>query len=425
MNSLKNVLFALLLLPLFSAAQSNYKPGYVVNLNGDTVKGFIDFRGWDSNPTDVSFKRDINDKEKKTYTLSDITQFGVTGLATYKKYVCSISMDATNSTHLGEGRDTSSKIETVFLKVLQTGKNLALYEYRDGLKTRFYIGEAPGYNPIELVYRLYYDTGSQSGSRTVSDDIYQKQLFALANKYNALDDRLTRMFSNTSYNADDILAITSRINNISKADFESKYSSHTKIQLYVSGGLNITTTTSAASTFYSAGGGVSYTSFLPAVAVGINVIPNPVVGRINIRADVGLALSQVNAQYTLKVTPMLPAKASFNAATLSFTPKLIYNIYNAANFKFYLGAGLQLTESSYSNAYFGPQNKSANSANFPSEQYYFDKSDNAFLVTAGFLVAKNLEIYFNYVSSRLITNDGYFSFYSSSEQVGVNYFFGK
>jgi hypothetical protein len=38
------VLLAVILLPAFSYAQSNYKPGYVVNLKGDTLRGFIDCR---------------------------------------------------------------------------------------------------------------------------------------------------------------------------------------------------------------------------------------------------------------------------------------------------------------------------------------------------------------------------------------------
>lgn len=34
----------LLIVPTTSNAQTNFKPGYILNHNGDTVKGFIDYR---------------------------------------------------------------------------------------------------------------------------------------------------------------------------------------------------------------------------------------------------------------------------------------------------------------------------------------------------------------------------------------------
>src|SRR5579862_2109683 len=138
-----NKLFILIfLLPIVSIAQSNYKPGYVVDLKGDTIRGFIDLQEWDSSPTAISFKPVISAPKPQKLTVSDITFFNVDGLAIYKKYTSSISTDETNIAHLGTSRDTSYRVAPVFLKILQKGKNVALYQYTDDLKTRFYIGEA-------------------------------------------------------------------------------------------------------------------------------------------------------------------------------------------------------------------------------------------------------------------------------------------
>src|ERR1700740_3276837 len=186
------LLLFVFVLPLFAVAQSNYRPGYVVNLKGDTVKGFIDYQAWDANPTSISFKPTLAAREKKTFSMGSMRSFGIEGIASYQKFLCRISTDITDSRHIIEGRDTSFRIDSVFLKVLQKGKNLALYSYADNLKTRFYIGEAPDYKPTELTYRLYLDASNANGN-TVNENTYQKQLFALANKYSALDDKMTAL----------------------------------------------------------------------------------------------------------------------------------------------------------------------------------------------------------------------------------------
>src|ERR1700723_2731412 len=93
----------LLFLPLFSAAQSNYQPGYVVTPKGDTVKGFIDYQAWDNNPGSIYFKTTLASRDKQTWSISNARYFNVTGLAAYKKSIVSISTDITNTTHLGEG----------------------------------------------------------------------------------------------------------------------------------------------------------------------------------------------------------------------------------------------------------------------------------------------------------------------------------
>jgi hypothetical protein len=39
-------------------AQNSFTPGYVVSSSGDTIKGDIDYRGWDKNPRSVRFTRE-------------------------------------------------------------------------------------------------------------------------------------------------------------------------------------------------------------------------------------------------------------------------------------------------------------------------------------------------------------------------------
>jgi hypothetical protein len=202
MNKLYLWFLLYLLVPGFAQGQFNYKPGYVVTLKGDTLRGFIDYKGWDLNPNAIKFKMSKKDKAKRL-TVNDISYFSISNLARFERYIGPISMDNTNMDHMIEYRDTSYKIDTVFIEILQKGKNLTLYSYSDAIKTRFYIGERPDFAPLELVYRLYYDLDhvdyNANKGRTVNENTYMKQLFALATKYNAVTDDLMKNLSYYGY----------------------------------------------------------------------------------------------------------------------------------------------------------------------------------------------------------------------------------
>jgi hypothetical protein len=423
MKHFNKLLFVLFLLPLFSLAQSNYKAGYVVTLKGDTLHGFIDYQGWDSNPTTVSFKAAVSDRIPRKLSTADLSYFSITGLDAYQKYTGTVSMDVTDYNHLNSGKDTSFKTATVFLQVLQKGKNVTLYSYTDDIKTRFYIGDAPDFIPAELAYRLYKDF--QKGG-TTTDNTYQKQLFSLANKYNALDDNLTRELETADYRKPDLLPIVSRINNISKADYEKKYSENTRINFFAGIALNASTTSSPSSSSYSAAGGKSYTSFLPALSLGLNVDPNPNSGKLQIRAELSFTENQFSSSYVLKVSPYVGVKSSFNELGIAFTPQLIYNIYNSDNFKFFLGAGFVISHSSFSNAGFVSQNPATPITDIAAnEPYTFNNLNTGFLLKTGIQLNKRVEIFANYYGSMPLTKGGYFAFSNSNKQIGILYFFGK
>jgi hypothetical protein len=422
------LLFALFLFPLFSIAQSNYKPGYAVTLKGDTLHGFIDYRGWDANPTTISFKTAIGDNKPRKLTMADISVFNVDGVTSYKKYICPISMDETNTSKLGTARDTSYKIDTVFLQILQKGKNVALYAYTDGLKTRFFIGEAPDYIPMELEYRIYDDTGlaTHKEGNTVIESTYLKQLFALANKYNVLDDALERTLQSANYAEPDLLAIVSKINIISKSEYAKKYAGRGKLNFFISGALNITNTSSNSGSQYTLAGGGPYTSYMPAASFGINFNPVPSVGAVEFRVELSLAEAKFNSIYLFKDSPYVNVKTTFNQFSISLIPQIIYNIYNTDNFKFYLGIGISLNDVNYNNAAFESLVPSVSVAYIEqSNPFYFNKIDDTILLKAGMQFNKKYGIFINYLTSTPTTQGGYYQLSRTNEQIGLVYFLGK
>ena len=281
----------LFLLPFTSIAQSNYKPGYVVTLKGDTLHGFIDFREWDSNPSSINFKTAADDRKPTKLTTDEISFFNINNADSYLRYAGKISMDRTDANHISSGRDIRYKTAVVFLKVLQKGERVTLFSYSDDLKTRFYVAEHSEQLPAELVYREYYTTdvsyNSGDRSRSVSENTYMNQLFALAQKYNMLTNSLQWDIEHLSYSEPNLLKIVSQINGISKSEYENKYNKGTKLNLVAGAALNINTTNPSGA--YLAAGGKVYTSFLPAISFGMNVFANPNTGKLVFRVELSLA----------------------------------------------------------------------------------------------------------------------------------------
>src|SRR3569833_2202807 len=122
MRLLLIALFTLLSVTAF--AQSNYHSGYVVKNNGDTVKGYIDYREWERTPKSIHFKVVETGKEVQEFDPKTIKVFEINGLERYIGYSGWISMDKTNFPDLPAGLDTNKSLQAVFLRQVTTGKHL-------------------------------------------------------------------------------------------------------------------------------------------------------------------------------------------------------------------------------------------------------------------------------------------------------------
>jgi hypothetical protein len=49
----------------------NYLKGFVVQNNGDTVKGFINDKCWTVNPTKIAFKKNLDDRDVISFNTTD------------------------------------------------------------------------------------------------------------------------------------------------------------------------------------------------------------------------------------------------------------------------------------------------------------------------------------------------------------------
>ena len=213
-------LLAILLLPFVSLAQSTYQPGVIVNLKGDTIRGFINFTEWENNPKRITFRSDQNGTATQ-FTANDIRYFSVNvgHLAEFQSYIGPISTNSIEVSQLPVGRDTSFTIDTVFLKILQKGNNVVLYSFADNFKTRFFIAEKSPDEPKELIYRPYYNSNEENGrDRTAYETPYKGQLYDAAVKAGKSSAQLKNYIQKAVYREADLVNIVSQINGISNTD---------------------------------------------------------------------------------------------------------------------------------------------------------------------------------------------------------------
>jgi len=410
------------LLPFLSLAQSNYKPGYVVNLKGDTLRGFIDYREWSNNPNAISFKHQVSDASGTKYTPADISSFNINSIEAYQKYTGPISMDVVNTDHLTTGKDTSIKIADVFLRILQKGKNVALYSYTDDLKSRYFIGDGPDFFPKELVYRIYEANDANGNGKTFTDETYLKQLNTLAIKYNTLNDDLAHTLEKADYQKPQLMVIVSKINNITKQEFNAKYDDGGNNYFYGGLGLAIATTTPSPGGTYQQAGGKPYTSILPAVKFGINVFASPNSERLSFRFELSAALIKYTSTYDNAYTPHVNITYGYTNLAIAFSPQIIYNFYNGENLKVFAGGGIEISKYTYFSREY-KNNKDGSQVPTSANPFNQNNFSLPIVVKAGISISKKIDIYADYLLAGPVSDDYVFRLNTSSVQVGVNYRF--
>ncbi|MBD1364973.1 hypothetical protein IDJ77_14220 [Mucilaginibacter sp. ZT4R22] len=209
----------LLLLSSLAVAQTHFEPGYAVTLKGDTLYGTIDSRDLHGNPRQVKFNTAAGNNAM-VLTPNNTQYLEVKGRQAYQRYAGFITLDHISEQQVLNERDTSMRLDTVFLKVLQKGEKLSLYSFSDHIKNRFYITEKDGEMPVELGYRLYYDSGKVNvytgKGRTVSEDTYMTQLYNIALKHDLMTPDIQHKIEWLRYTKSYILEVVNKINGVKK-----------------------------------------------------------------------------------------------------------------------------------------------------------------------------------------------------------------
>jgi len=405
------------LTPLFSSAQSNYKPGYVVTLKGDTLKGYIDYKEWIQNPSAINFAPDA-DAPPSVYNFNNCAAFGVDGFEYYRKYTTSISQDNVQVANLTVGLNTKTLVKAVFLKVLASGKNVTLFTYNDGIKRRFFTAET-NEPAIELIHSLYLDP--EDNSRIVTLNSYMRQLQQLAAKYQPENAKLIKEAAAVEYDEKDLKQLIYAINGNS-TNLILKSADQFGIRLFAGVGINNNHTS-----FYD-GATSKSSSLYPEVSIGTDLFINKDVGSLIVRLQLGFTGAKASTTSTgMDANSSTATTLKYDQFVVFFNPQVLYNFYNTNSTKIYVTIGGQLNYASYSNKSY--------TTSYTLSGGYTQISDNDFpgvepfylnlTSKVGIVINNKLDINIGYNPSTRINGDEGFNLSESSFKAGINYLFGK
>ena len=414
----------LILLFYFSSltcfAQKNLKEAIIVFNNSDTSKGYIDYKEWFSTPSSISFTTDRN-KPVTRFGVNELSYFEVEGVEQYKRYTVRISLDNEAMSSIGN-KDTSSEIRVVFLKILQKGKNVSLFSYRDGLKKRLYLLHNNDATPVELQNSVYMLNDQVKEERQ-----YRSMLLGAASKYLPGDARIMTQISNAGYYDDAIGNICLKLNGMDKAPVktQAKMYNQSKWRFFVGAGISRYTLKMSGSNIYS--GKTTYPFYAPVGAVGADLVINPAVGKLILRGQLHVNSYKTNA-YVFKDFDQYTEQYffKFRQVNIAFEPQLLYNLYNQKELKWFVSAGVGLNFSSY------PLNEEkfirTSSTNAEAFDDNYLKSLKKFGMNGCFSTGidfSRLELAFLYYPASAVTRTAAYGLDNSSMQLRVNFYIKK
>jgi hypothetical protein len=419
MKQLNPLLLLLLLLPTLSIAQTNYKQGFVVTTEGDTLRGFIDYKEWDLTPIIISFRTSANSGTVQSFNPGNSSYFEVTGMEAYRSYEGTITMDKVDKDNLSYVRaDTSVRNDRVFLRKLQGGATVTLYSYKDDIKQRFFILENGESNPQELIYKRYLQ--ATNNAKVVERRFYVGQLLNVARHQSILTDKLQREIEAAAYKEQDLLRVVSKLNG--RSDEDTRLESKGKISSSYFTGLALSRGTLE---IYGidpfADAAENPASFMPRLAFGLDVFLNRNVQRTFLRLEAGLT----NASYHLKKTERSELSYEVTQQTASLSPQIIYNLYNKENLQLYAGGGLAVNYSNYSRNIYRRESSV--------DQTVHEKDSGTellpfwltFTARVGVIVNRKYEISAMYLAPGTITRYTSREIKTGSLNLGVNYLFRR
>lgn len=417
---MKSILLSILALTLSWAAwsQANYKKATVITNNAEKLHGWINYKEWDGNPAVISFKTNSDQGKATKYTVRDIRYFEIEGMEYYERFPVTISMDKRAPvSELSHGADNRTIRDTVMLKIIQKGKSVDLFSYRDGIKIRYYLKEHDAEIPVELIYKRYLQP--ENNSRIKTAETFKNQLLETSRKIAGVNaPEILKYIMASSYSEKDMARIARMMNKGSV----QRFAIHKPSPVHVYAGLAFSSSRAAyEGTNPLTTGAANKTSNFPKLTLGMDVLNNPFIGRLIFKFD----LSLTGANYAISKTTdeQYVTTHTFRQYTGSISALVLYNLYNTDRFKLNLGAGFSANVSKYDH------NKvQIDDLKHPdwgrTEERKLRGLWVALPVRVSAVVQKKVEIYaqYNYPFSS-ISDYVYYAIHINSFQVGFNYFF--
>lgn len=172
--------------------QQNFLDGYIIDLEGDTVKGLIDFRNWDKSPGMVTFVNKTS-MEAVRYKPLSIYGFGVNN-EHYLGTVIETEVSPFMLDDLQYGSELRIKNDTAFLLNLIQGEK-CLFFYKNPLgKEMFYVRQGM---EIQLLVQKKYLADDENGKTVWREN---RQFIGQLSLYLRDCPKITSKLGSTNYN---------------------------------------------------------------------------------------------------------------------------------------------------------------------------------------------------------------------------------
>ena len=229
-NKKIGLIFLLLLFVNITFSQENFLPGYIIKTNGDTLKGFIDYRNWGTNPGIIKFKQE---KITSEFTPFDIIEFGVHD-EIYVSGTVELETSPFRTNELDDNPKINTKIKTVFLQSLIIGKKSLYYHKVSFGKEDYYIKNDTTFEL--LVYKRYLTTfDGKTGIK--ENKRYQRQLLLYLIDCPQIQVKL----ENTSYSLNSLINLFKYYYDCTKSNIKfSKSEENIEFKIGILSGLTLT-----------------------------------------------------------------------------------------------------------------------------------------------------------------------------------------
>ena len=383
-NKKLQCIFGLLLLFYTANAQKNYKQGLVVLSNGDTVRGWIDYRNWKINPRVINFKKDSLSDDQKKYTINDLLSFQVTGLDAYRRAVVKKDMLPVDVASIGSLRD-SSLTDTVFLRTIVQGKVLSLYELYD-FKPHYYIQD-DGVAYRELVYKRYL---VENSTDIITSNIYRNQLTKYAFDQHA-GDKLMRKIEHADYNEHSLGPIASALNKLAgDVSYVSDYNKKTDVSFFAGAAAMYTDVKFSGQSVLS---DMAFDSkVVPTITAGVDVFAVRNLKDLVLRLEVSYSAIKFSGTKLQSGNLVTKDTVGYVIKQNNITPSVsvLYNLIRKENFRYYIGAQVGYNISSY------PINRLTvyrYTGNYEADKYFdFEKGWISIHVKTGTVINRRWEV---------------------------------
>ncbi|MVN90303.1 hypothetical protein [Mucilaginibacter aquatilis] len=393
MNRMK--LLLLMLLPSAVFAQAKYLPGYVVESNGDTLKGVINYHPQNSTPKYFEFKANPEQKTPVVYTPTDVKAINVLNAATFITYSGKVSMDKNKFPDIPTAIDTITQQQQIFLKVTYIGDNVGLAEQEDATKHRYFLTEN-NTAATELIYYQYY--ANIDGSRTVrTAEMYKQTLKNAANRYSNNLETMA-LIDNTTFTASSLTRVLKLMNKDNKVEEKSFV-----VGIHAGVSLNAARSGLYGNSVFT--GDASW-SYLPRVLAGIELSDHRILKNLRFKLDFTFTGVKPRFNKTIQVgATNITNEYSYEIDHYYFSaiPNVTYNIINSNRFRLFAGVGLSLNYGTSSKITF-----KRNLSQF-NDLKNLQSSWTSTPLQLGVTLNKRLDIYGNFTySNRVMLYDQFF-----------------